>query len=126
MLVRRAEGQLDVGGSGGSTYDISGGTLNVLGDKEMSIGKSGLGTEDSEENVRKAERLTEYFAETLPLKRAGLPEDIAGAAVFLASDESLHTTGHNLKVDSGITVGWNRAYAVADTTERERRLGLRD
>ena len=46
----------------------------------------GYGTEDPEENARKAERLAEYFAEVLPLKRAGLPEDIAGAAVFLASE----------------------------------------
>ena len=30
--------------------------------------------------------------------------DIAYAAVYLASDESRHTTGHNLMVDAGITV----------------------
>ena len=86
----------------------------------------GYGTEEPEENVRKAEKLAEYFAETLPLKRAGLPEDIAGAAVFLASDESLHTTGHNLKVDSGNTVGRSRAVCVANKAERERRLAQRD
>ena len=86
----------------------------------------GYGTEEPEENVLKAERLAEYFAEVLPLKRAGLPEDIAGAAVFLASDESLHTTGHNLKVDSGITVGRDRAFSITNNAERRRRLGLRD
>ena len=40
-----------------------------------------------------------------PLKRAGTPEDIAYAAVYLASDESPHTTGENLVVDTGITLG---------------------
>ncbi|MCY3920450.1 MAG: SDR family oxidoreductase [Chloroflexi bacterium] len=39
------------------------------------------------------------------LKRAGTPDDIAYAAVYLASDESPHTTGENLVVDTGITLG---------------------
>jgi len=33
--------------------------------------------------------------------RPGRPEDIAYAALFLASDESAHITGHNLVVDGG-------------------------
>jgi NAD(P)-dependent dehydrogenase (short-subunit alcohol dehydrogenase family) len=35
------------------------------------------------------------------LLRAGRPEDIAYAALFLASDEAVHITGHNLVVDGG-------------------------
>uniref|UniRef100_J3MNU8 Uncharacterized protein n=1 Tax=Oryza brachyantha TaxID=4533 RepID=J3MNU8_ORYBR len=33
------------------------------------------------------------------------PEDVAKAAVFLASDEARHVNGHNLVVDCGFTVG---------------------
>ena len=57
-----------------------------------------------EENARRLEQLTKNFEELLPMKRAGVPEDIAYAALYLASDESLHTTGHNLMVDGGNTV----------------------
>ena len=32
------------------------------------------------------------------------PEDVARAALFLASDESARTTGHVLAVDSGLTI----------------------
>ena len=39
--------------------------------------------------------------------RAGLPEDIAHAAVFLASDESSFVNGHDLVVDGAITGGRN-------------------
>jgi NAD(P)-dependent dehydrogenase (short-subunit alcohol dehydrogenase family) len=41
------------------------------------------------------------FAANLPLRRLGQPEDIAGAAVFLASDAASWITGHTLVVDGG-------------------------
>jgi NAD(P)-dependent dehydrogenase (short-subunit alcohol dehydrogenase family) len=46
----------------------------------------------------------QWLAETIaniPLARAGHPEEVARAAVFLASDESSYTTGHTLTVDGG-------------------------
>jgi NAD(P)-dependent dehydrogenase (short-subunit alcohol dehydrogenase family) len=42
-----------------------------------------------------------------PIPRAGLPEDIAHAAVFLASDESSFVNGHDFVVDGAITGGRN-------------------
>lgn len=48
----------------------------------------------------------ERLAETSPLKgRAGSAEDVANAALWLASDESGHTTGHALTTDAGMTTG---------------------
>jgi NAD(P)-dependent dehydrogenase (short-subunit alcohol dehydrogenase family) len=41
------------------------------------------------------------FAAKLPLHRLGQPEDIAAAAVFLASDAASWITGHTLVVDGG-------------------------
>ncbi len=39
-----------------------------------------------------------------PIGRLGLPEDMAGIAVFLASDESKFATGSLFFVDGGISV----------------------
>jgi NAD(P)-dependent dehydrogenase (short-subunit alcohol dehydrogenase family) len=41
--------------------------------------------------------------ESTPLRRFGLPEEIAAAAVFLASDEASYITGTALSVDGGMS-----------------------
>jgi 3-oxoacyl-[acyl-carrier protein] reductase len=41
----------------------------------------------------------------IPMRRIGVPEDIAKAAVFLASDDSSYITGQVLTVDGGISLG---------------------
>jgi NAD(P)-dependent dehydrogenase (short-subunit alcohol dehydrogenase family) len=40
-----------------------------------------------------------------PIPKAGLPEDIARAALYLASDDSEFVTGTHIVVDGGITIG---------------------
>jgi 3-oxoacyl-[acyl-carrier protein] reductase len=44
------------------------------------------------------------LAETIPLGRLCLPEDVAAAAVYLASDDANYVTGAILPVDGGRTV----------------------
>jgi NAD(P)-dependent dehydrogenase (short-subunit alcohol dehydrogenase family) len=43
----------------------------------------------------------EWFIKQIPLGRLGRPEDIAGAALFLASDDAAWVTGADLVVDGG-------------------------
>ena len=46
----------------------------------------------------------EHYLGANPLKRVGEPRDLAGAAVFLASDASSYVTGEFLVVDGGFLV----------------------
>ena len=42
--------------------------------------------------------------ETIPMGRAGVPDDLGGPAVFLASDDAAYVTGGTLVVDGGVLV----------------------
>ena len=47
------------------------------------------------------ERKKKIVGDEVPLGRMGTPQDIEGAAVFLASEDSDYITGQTLNVDGG-------------------------
>ena len=49
------------------------------------------------------DKTNERIASTSPLGYAGLPYDIAAAALYLASDDARYVSGHTLVVDAGQT-----------------------
>jgi NAD(P)-dependent dehydrogenase (short-subunit alcohol dehydrogenase family) len=51
----------------------------------------------------------EYITDRIPVKRPGHPNDLDGAIIFLASEESRYVTGQTLLVDGGISTGSTRA-----------------
>ncbi|HLR68350.1 MAG TPA: glucose 1-dehydrogenase [Virgibacillus sp.] len=98
-----------VAGAGGNTYVTSKHAVNGF-TKQLAydFGHKGV----------KANLIAPGFIETpmtegiqdkrlkdIPAGRAGKPEEIAAAAVFLASDESDYMQGAEIKVDGGWTVG---------------------
>ncbi|MFN3475259.1 MAG: SDR family NAD(P)-dependent oxidoreductase [Blastomonas sp.] len=50
------------------------------------------------------ETLMGYVRNVTPLRRIGQPDEIAGAAVFLASDASTYITGQSIVIDGGTTI----------------------
>ncbi|AMJ59408.1 SDR family NAD(P)-dependent oxidoreductase [Bosea sp. PAMC 26642] len=61
---------------------------------------------DESEVKRKAEGLPSAYdrAQAIPLRRPGVPEDIAKAVAFLASDQADYITGETISVTGGL---WN-------------------
>ena len=60
---------------------------------------------DSAKAFPDPEGVVRAVAARMPLKRLGTPEDIAKAALFLASDDSSWITGAALTIDGGIMAG---------------------
>jgi NAD(P)-dependent dehydrogenase (short-subunit alcohol dehydrogenase family) len=66
-------------------------------------------TLDDTQNRAKKEKLEKNLARATPIPRAGYPDDIAAAAVFLASDEASYVNCHDLVVDGGrIAMFWEQ------------------
>jgi NAD(P)-dependent dehydrogenase (short-subunit alcohol dehydrogenase family) len=51
----------------------------------------------------------EYITSRIPLNRPGLPHDLDGTVIFLASDASAYITGQMILVDGGFTTGATKA-----------------
>ena len=62
----------------------------------------GLSPEDADKTV---DAIAQVMGGAQPIARAGLPRDIANAALWLSSDDSGFVTGHALVVDGGLTLG---------------------
>lgn len=60
---------------------------------------------DNEDAAKTVEAMKPLLARGQPIKRSGVPDDIARAALFLASDDSSFISGHALVVDGGLTYG---------------------
>ena len=104
-----------------SLYSLSKGALNSLtkslafelGPRGIRVNAIAPGTIDTAMRRRSVDNLPEaakaelraYVERSYPLGRIGRPDDIAGMAVHLASDESAWTSGAILSVDGGYTAG---------------------
>jgi NAD(P)-dependent dehydrogenase (short-subunit alcohol dehydrogenase family) len=57
------------------------------------------------ENLTKARpECQENLVKKVPLGRAGDPDDVARAAIWLCSDDAAFITGHALSVDGGLAI----------------------
>jgi NAD(P)-dependent dehydrogenase (short-subunit alcohol dehydrogenase family) len=61
-----------------------------------------------------------------PIKRSGLPDDIAQAALWLASDDATFVNGHSLVVDGGLTGGRSWSESQLRRSALRQALGLTD
>jgi NAD(P)-dependent dehydrogenase (short-subunit alcohol dehydrogenase family) len=81
----------------------------------------GLSPERAEEIVPLMKGVLENLQ---PIRRAGLPEDIAQAALWLASDDSTFVNGHALVVDGGLSGGRSWSESQFRRAALRQALGL--
>ena len=76
-----------------------------FGVRVNAIAPGTLRTPAWEQRQQKDPEVFERVAKWYPLGRIGEPEDVAGATLFLASDEAAWISGAVLPVDGGLTAG---------------------
>ena len=62
-----------------------------------------LDIKEIEDFIESNPEILEKTTSNAPLRRIGMPDEIAGAAVFLASKAGAFTTGQNIVIDGGVT-----------------------
>ena len=62
---------------------------------------------DFPESLKDEPGYREFRIHYTPLRRIGKPEDVTGAAIFLASDESDFVTGETIVIDGGVSIHMN-------------------
>jgi NAD(P)-dependent dehydrogenase (short-subunit alcohol dehydrogenase family) len=71
----------------------------------VAIAPGSIATTAWQERVEREPDVFERLVKWYPLRRVGTPEDVANAALFLASDEASWITGTVLRVDGGLLAG---------------------
>jgi NAD(P)-dependent dehydrogenase (short-subunit alcohol dehydrogenase family) len=81
----------------------------------------GLATQVADQTV---EGIAAVAKDAQPIPKAGAPEDIAEAALYLASDGSRFVSGHALVVDGAMTVGRTGAQQAATFEPLLKAMGI--
>jgi 3-oxoacyl-[acyl-carrier protein] reductase len=73
-----------------------------LGSRNIRSNVVAPGFIETEMTAKLSEDMVQKWRDGIPLRRGGLPEDVANACLFLASNLSNYITGQVLQVDGGI------------------------
>jgi NAD(P)-dependent dehydrogenase (short-subunit alcohol dehydrogenase family) len=71
-----------------------------------------------------AAMVAQNAASAQPIHKAGLPADIAAAALYLASDDSAFVSGTHIVVDGAITIGSRHAWDLTATSPFATIMGV--
>ena len=73
-----------------------------LGSRNIRCNAIAPGFIETEMTAALDQKVIEQWRDDVPMKRGGLPEDVANACVFLGSEMSAYVTGQVLHVDGGL------------------------
>lgn len=75
-----------------------------IGSRGITVNAIAPGFIETDMTANLGEEVSKGLMTKIPLERLGSPEDIAGAAVFLASPDARYITGQTLNVDGGMVM----------------------
>jgi 3-oxoacyl-[acyl-carrier protein] reductase len=100
--VRGNAGQANYSASKAGMIGFTKSVAQELGSRNVRCNAIAPGFIETEMTAKLSEEVKKEWAEKIPLRRGGKPEDVANAVVFLASDLSAYITGQVLNVCGGM------------------------
>ena len=100
--VRGGAGQVNYAASKAGLIGYTKSLAKETGSRGVRVNAIAPGYIETDMTKAVNEKMREAWLSIIPLKRAGQPEDVANAALFLASDLSVYITGQVLGVDGGM------------------------
>jgi len=102
--VKGNAGQANYSASKAGMIGFTKSIAQELGSRNVRCNAVAPGFIETEMTAKLPEDVKKEWAEKIPLRRAGQPEDVANACVFLASDLSSYITGQVINVCGGMVM----------------------
>lgn len=95
-------GQANYSASKAGVIALTKTTAKEFGSRNITANAVAPGFIQTDMTGKLSEEVRAEFLKTIPLKRAGLPEDVANVVCFFCQDESAYVTGQVLNIDGGM------------------------
>ncbi|MCK4591687.1 MAG: 3-oxoacyl-[acyl-carrier-protein] reductase [Candidatus Latescibacteria bacterium] len=97
-------GQANYAASKAGIIGLTKSVAKELASRGITVNAVAPGYIQTEMTERLPEQVKETLLKTVPLRRPGLPQDVAGVVVFLASDDASYITGQVINIDGGMVM----------------------
>ncbi|RLC52955.1 MAG: beta-ketoacyl-ACP reductase [Candidatus Cloacimonadota bacterium] len=95
-------GQANYAASKGGIIALTKSTAKEFASRGIRVNAVAPGFIKTEMTENLSQEVVDKYSEAIPLRRMGLPKDVADLCVFLASDEADYITGQTINVDGGL------------------------
>ena len=95
-------GQANYSASKAGVIALTKTTAKEFGSRNITVNAVAPGFIQTDMTGKLSEEVRKEFLKTIPLQRAGLPEDVANVVCFFCQDESAYVTGQVLNIDGGM------------------------
>ncbi|WP_130871057.1 3-oxoacyl-[acyl-carrier-protein] reductase [Intestinimonas massiliensis (ex Afouda et al. 2020)] len=102
VALRGNPGQINYCASKAGVIGMTKSLARELGGRGITVNAVAPGYIDTDMTAALPDAAREAMLASIPVGRAGKPEDVAAAVAFLASDEAAYITGQVLSVDGGM------------------------